>query len=73
MSSCSSCGAPIVWAVTPSGHRMPLDADPVPAGNLVFDGELARHAELDDDPAGARWVSHFATCPESDQWRRRSR
>lgn len=28
-STCSSCGASIVWGVTRNGKRMPLDAHPV--------------------------------------------
>lgn len=27
--TCSSCGATILWVVTPAGHRMPLDPSPV--------------------------------------------
>ena len=38
MSECRSCRAPIVWAVTSDGKRMPLDAAPIPAGNVVLVG-----------------------------------
>ena len=26
--TCRSCGAAILWAVTPNGKKMPLDAEP---------------------------------------------
>lgn len=31
---CASCGAPITWAITPAGKRMPVDAEPTPNGNV---------------------------------------
>lgn len=69
--TCRSCGAPIVWCVTPAGNRMPVDADPSPRGNLVLEGELARVVPapdlLDRRP---RHTSHFATCPNADQHRK---
>lgn len=62
-SSCSSCGAAIVWVETSSGKSMPLDAKPerrwVRAGRT---GESAHFAET--------YVSHFATCPNAAQHRR---
>lgn len=41
---CRSCDGLIVWVVTKSERRMPVD------------------------PAG---TSHFATCPQAKEWRRR--
>jgi hypothetical protein len=55
---CSSCQAPVVWFRTRSGKRMPVDA----ASTLPTDAEhqldLKRH------------ISHFATCPDRDTWRK---
>jgi hypothetical protein len=63
---------------------MPVDPDPVPDGNLVLtpggaaisshDVPLAAVVDpaqptLDDPP---RYRSHFATCPNADQHRRRT-
>lgn len=56
---CSSCGADIVWFRTAAGKRMPVDE----ASTLPTDAEhqldLKRHK------------SHFATCANADQHRRR--
>jgi len=71
--TCSSCGAPIVWGITEAGKRMPLDKTPHEKGNvvmvdgacLVLSGEalaLARKDEL--------LISHFATCPNAQKHRR---
>ena len=79
MSACSSCSAPIRWAVTGAGARIPLDPDPVADGNLVI--------EVDTDPpevrfvskarpapdGAARFVTHFATCPNAASHRKKAR
>lgn len=62
-SSCSSCGAAIVWAVSDRGRRMPLDAQPQRL--FTLDTELrppACHSTL-------VYTSHFATCPNAAQHR----
>lgn len=38
---CRSCGAPIRWAVTTNGRRIPIDAEPHPEGNLAIAGQGA--------------------------------
>ncbi|MEM6988893.1 MAG: hypothetical protein AAF721_00305 [Myxococcota bacterium] len=81
MSVCKSCKAPITWAITDKGRSIPIDAKPVENGNLVLvreDGPAemrgqkllrARAPGLFD--AGApRYVSHFATCPNSKEHRK---
>ena len=70
MSKCRSCGAPIEWAVTDAGKMIPLDADPVPEGNLVVEAGKSR-ARTVDDPGVVFWRTHFATCPNADEHRRR--
>lgn len=72
---------------TTSGKRNPIDADPVVGGNLFLfahrDGgmdvylEAVHAASGSERAAGARgrgqrrYVSHFSTCPNSEQHRRR--
>lgn len=72
---CRSCKAPIRWAVTGRGKKMPMDAEPTPAGNfilapgdpptalLIHDGDMVAKG-------AARFTSHFATCPDSKTFRR---
>ena len=73
----------MVWAVTSKGSLMPIDPDPVAGGNVILDG-TARHQRSGreypaafvlagtDTPLGdpARFVSHFATCPNAERFRR---
>jgi hypothetical protein len=69
---CSSCRARILWAVSlASGKPMPLDLEQKVGGNVdVIDGVYARVV-----PAAERtrplYVSHFATCPDAGEHRRR--
>ena len=56
---------------------MPIDTQPVPDGNIIFDGVTPAHVRVlkkaeqgDLFYAGKqRFVSHFATCPNSRQHR----
>lgn len=45
MAACRSCGAPIVWAITSRGERIPLNPEPVEEGRFVIeDVEGRRYA-----------------------------
>jgi len=76
---CLSCHAPVVWAQTERGKRIPIDREPRPDGNLVLLGDiLAGQGTLFAaifDPirhtGKTRFVSHFATCPHAGEHRRR--
>ncbi|HSS11799.1 MAG TPA: hypothetical protein VLL25_18065 [Acidimicrobiales bacterium] len=79
MAKCRSCRARIVWAVTENGKRIPLDEQTTSEGNLERTGQLddgtpivrflALHEAIPTHPD--RYVSHFASCPDSGKWRRR--
>lgn len=75
MARCNSCGAKIIWAVTPKGARIPVDAIPTEDGNLVLEehrGQLVA-CVVGQEPglfASPRHKSHFATCPHASQHRR---
>jgi len=79
VASCSLCPAEIDWALLPSGKRLPIDrasADD-PKGNLAVrrhaDGKLTvRYLKRSEEPdAGEhRAISHFATCPAADSFRK---
>lgn len=80
--TCRSCNAPILWAITPKGRRMPLDPEPTPEGNLrltpipdrtplvgkPLTGEDLEAAQASGEPLH---TSHFATCPDARQHRHR--
>lgn len=82
MANCRSCNAPMIWATSPAGAALPLDAkplsgagDPRITSRLVFyrlEGEnavaLPRGGLL---PEGDVYVSHFATCPNAAQHSKR--
>ena len=71
---CNSCHQPVWWKLTSNGKRMPIDPDPVPDGNLILDGEntvlVIGPIDVLADPDTARYVSHFATCPNADEHRK---
>lgn len=83
---CRSCKAPILWVHTTTGSIMPLDPEPVAGGNVALTGRNIRltddgplRPEARVEPAGTvslfdtveHRVSHFATCPQADDWRTR--
>lgn len=80
MTRCKACGARVVWIRTRSGKRMPCDADTIvywenPKGSkkvVTPDGDVVS-ADLKGKPenaTGVGYVSHFASCPEADRFRR---
>jgi len=75
--TCKSCGASVYWAETKNGKRMPLDAEPVNNGQwlLFFNERLqilkTRKVTKNDDPYQNRYDSHFATCPNAKNHRKR--
>ena len=81
MAICRGCGAQIVWIKTAGGKAMPCDPEPVAykqatLGRLKIvtqNGEvLSGDREADPDQAtGLGYISHFATCPAADNFRRR--
>lgn len=81
LADCRSCGAPVIWTVTSKGKRMPVDAEPNPAGNVVLQSqpEGPPLAVYYSGKAGApptayspreRHTSHFANCKQAGEWRR---
>ncbi len=81
---CASCGARVLWATTAEGKRMPLDPRPseaagnvtavVTRGRLISTVLTKRHAaRLRATRAQPLYLSHFATCPQADQHRRKGK
>ena len=69
-SRCKSCGAPIEWALTVKGSRIPLDPGSTPDGNINVGPDGVAHVV---EPGQGVRISHFATCPNARQHRRRDR
>ena len=74
VAQCSSCHAEIIWALTERGKRMPVDANPVPAGGNVTlqdNGSGSPIAVYAKGPVpGPRYLSHFVTCPSANKHRK---
>lgn len=87
ITNCQSCQAPIRWVKTwKNGKAMPLDAEPVPDGNIVLIGgkSVVINPKTEDGPEHegcthpthcrvpdmAHYKSHFATCPNSRSHRK---
>lgn len=83
MSVCASCHLPIRWGVSEAtGHRMPVNPEPHPMGNLrltetggdpqvsVFNTDIARAVRQGGEPL---YLSHHATCPFAATYRRGGR
>lgn len=60
---CRSCKKPVVWVVTKNGKSMPVDAESATEDERKLFGIRPEH-----DPK--RHISHFATCPQSKDWRK---
>lgn len=70
MNRCRSCGAEIVWVVTSTGARMPLDAEPNPDGNVeLVNGRAIVHGQPPAFVHGPIHMPHHATCPDAEEWR----
>ena len=77
VSRCRACSAAIVWSVTVNGKKMPVDEDPVPAGDFVLEERgrdvVAHHVRekgLVVNPRADRFTSHFVTCASAADFRK---
>lgn len=74
VSTCTACGAPIIFLESPKTHKLnPIDVAPVANGNLRIDLEFGVYLFILDrgaTPENERYVSHFATCPRASEFRR---
>lgn len=79
MSYCKSCGAEIKWIKTKAGKNMPVDAQKhiIIKGEgkdvlVTESGEIVRGTLTDAEHGNCTgYISHFATCPNAIQHRRR--
>lgn len=76
---CTGCQAPIFWVYAyNSGRRCPINDKPVANGNIVIrDGQAVYlkpnlyDPSCQPQPGEARYTSHFATCPDATEFRRK--
>ena len=82
MSKCRSCGAEIKWIRTFSGKNMPVNAEMIhffpKSGEktelfVTEDGAVVHGVRAEEDQKFTHigYISHFATCPNADQHRKR--
>lgn len=71
---CRSCSADILWVKSAStGNVMPLDATPVPNGNIAIVAGKAvvlRGDLFEESLGGPRYQSHFVLCPAAAKFRK---
>ena len=81
---CRGCGAEIAFIKTVKGKTMPVNPESIyfiPAGGpntyVMIDGTVERGREptWEDQgtPTQIGYISHFATCPERDKFRKGDR
>lgn len=79
-STCRGCGAEIIFITTGENNGIPCNPEPLkywldPEGReriVTTDGKVVR-AELEGMPGfetGTGYISHFATCPMADSFRK---
>lgn len=83
LASCKACGAPIGFIKTVFGKTVPVDAEsklyiPDPKGKDMFvlpDGTTERgwKVNVKGEATKIGYISHFATCPEADKFRKRTK
>lgn len=79
-SKCRACGADIMFIKTIAGKTTPVDAQslyfvPEADGKAMYvlpDGSTARGRTVPDQRVDAKigYISHFATCPQADKFRK---
>ncbi len=71
-SKCRSCGKEIVWCLTASGKRAPIDVELSLTGNVIICGDECRVVNRKKEP-GFEGVplhtNHFVTCPDREKWK----
>lgn len=74
---CRSCGASIIFAFHPTTKKhAPFQPDTdgqweIENGTARFVGSAEVQLALGVEPPKPRYTSHFSTCPEAQNWRKR--
>lgn len=81
MAKCKSCGAEIIWIKMRSGKSAPCNPEPIhyrkfvhDVNNMIVlvtpDGDVTP-GEVCEDSDLFGYISHFATCPYANKYRKR--
>jgi len=71
MARCKTCGTEIVWCKTKKGKSMPVDVNKREDGNLILDDIDGDTIAIYVGAGEGDHVSHFVTCKQADQHRRK--
>lgn len=80
MATCKKCGANIIWIKTKKGKSMPCDsvlityqANKAGKDTIVTpNGETIRcRLTFNGEATGMGYISHWSTCPNADEFRKR--
>jgi hypothetical protein len=75
--ACRTCKAPVFRALSENQKTMVMDTEPVVVSAwarglfVVSDGVAVAWKKGHPMPEGSLYQSHFATCPDADEWRKR--
>lgn len=71
---CRSCGAAIFWALTENEKRIPMDAEPITplaGGHYAIDWPRGPDRAPRAIATPAIYQTHFVTCPNAAEHRKR--
>lgn len=65
MAQCKGCGKEMVWGITGTGKKIPLDPGPAIYRVVELNGVAKNEGEAFVERIPGAMVSHFATCPKA--------
>lgn len=69
---CRTCGAPVFMLThETTGKKAPIDMEPIDGGNVVIDLDVQEYAIVKGERGKLRYRSHFASCPDAKEHRKK--
>ena len=69
---CRSCGAPVFRLKHERTQKFGIiDMEPVDNGNIVIDLDEQEYAVVKPEHGKMRYRSHFVTCPDREEWKKK--
>ncbi len=69
-SICKGCGAPITWAVTEHGKRIPLNKPEKRFILVLVQTPTYDRGDFYEARMRETYASHFSSCPKADEFRK---